>query len=412
MIASRDSSHWARFSSRSTPKPPSSICELPSPVPNSTRPPEIRSSVATRSATRAGWLTAGGTWTIPWPRRIRLCAGWRRRGRPRGRWSASTPPGSGARPPRRSRSRAGRPAPPARERRPAALLVQLARRSGGADARRRGRTSRRASIVIGRRAAVGKGSPHGLHRGGDHRWRRPRASGRSFATAGAPGSPARRALLFVLYVVLPPITFFNLARVHFDADVGAGDRPRLPGPGARRRCSPGSSPRGRWACARPAVGSVICCTLVANTGYLGYPLVAALLGFDRLSEAVVYDVLVSGPGPARRRVLGRRRVRRARGRDSAAASGRVLHPQPAALRGGAGADRPRRARAGRPRRRLADRDRRHAPARLLRRRRGARRGGRRGRVPDSAAARRRRGGAVATAARRSRRRSSSCSPCR
>jgi hypothetical protein len=40
---------------------------------------------------------------------------------------------------------------------------------------------------------------------------------------------------------------------------------------------------------------VICCTLVANTGYLGYPLVAALLGFDRLSEAVIYDVLVSAP---------------------------------------------------------------------------------------------------------------------
>jgi predicted permease len=40
---------------------------------------------------------------------------------------------------------------------------------------------------------------------------------------------------------------------------------------------------------------VICCTLVANTGYLGYPLVAALLGFDRLSEAVIYDVMVSAP---------------------------------------------------------------------------------------------------------------------
>ena len=40
---------------------------------------------------------------------------------------------------------------------------------------------------------------------------------------------------------------------------------------------------------------MICCALVANTGYLGYPLVAALLGFHRLSEAVVYDVLVSGP---------------------------------------------------------------------------------------------------------------------
>ena len=46
---------------------------------------------------------------------------------------------------------------------------------------------------------------------------------------------------------------------------------------------------------RPAIGSVMCCALIANTGYLGYPLVAALLGFDALSEAVVYDVLVSAP---------------------------------------------------------------------------------------------------------------------
>ena len=36
-------------------------------MPKSTRPSEIRSSVATRSATRAGWLTAGGICTIPWP---------------------------------------------------------------------------------------------------------------------------------------------------------------------------------------------------------------------------------------------------------------------------------------------------------------------------------------------------------
>jgi malate permease and related proteins len=46
---------------------------------------------------------------------------------------------------------------------------------------------------------------------------------------------------------------------------------------------------------RPSAGAVVCCTLVANTGYLGYPLVVALLGSDQLSEAVVYDVLVSVP---------------------------------------------------------------------------------------------------------------------
>jgi predicted permease len=105
---------------------------------------------------------------------------------------------------------------------------------------------------------------------------------------------ARRALIFVLYVVLPPTTFFNLARVRFDADVGVGI--------ALAYLALTLAATGAWFVAsrplglrRAAVGSVICCTLVANTGYLGYPLVAALLGFDQLSEAVVYDVLVSAP---------------------------------------------------------------------------------------------------------------------
>jgi len=111
---------------------------------------------------------------------------------------------------------------------------------------------------------------------------------------GRAGVASKRALLFVLYVVLPPVTFFNLARVHFDANVGAGiglaylalaGAALLAWFGATRVLSLG----------RPAAGSVICCALVANTGYLGYPLVAALLGFHRLSEAVVYDVLVSAP---------------------------------------------------------------------------------------------------------------------
>src|ERR671937_70420 len=39
---------------------------------------------------------------------------------------------------------------------------------------------------------------------------------------GRAGIASRRALIFVLYAVLPPATFFNLARVEFDADVGIG----------------------------------------------------------------------------------------------------------------------------------------------------------------------------------------------
>jgi malate permease and related proteins len=111
---------------------------------------------------------------------------------------------------------------------------------------------------------------------------------------GRAGIATRRALLFVLYVVLPPTTFFNLVRVDFDADIGLGI--------GLGYLALALAATGAWFVAsrllrlgRPAVGSVICCTLVANTGYLGYPLVAALLGFDQLSEAVIYDVLVSAP---------------------------------------------------------------------------------------------------------------------
>lgn len=111
---------------------------------------------------------------------------------------------------------------------------------------------------------------------------------------GRAGVAARRALLFVLYVVLPPATFFNLARVDVNADIGIGVVLGIVALAAATLVA-------WWVAARllrlgrPAVGSVLCCILVANTGYLGYPLVAALLGFDRLSEAVVYDILVSSP---------------------------------------------------------------------------------------------------------------------
>jgi len=108
------------------------------------------------------------------------------------------------------------------------------------------------------------------------------------------GVASRRSLLFVLYVVLPPTTFFNLAAADIDADLGLG----LVLAAAAVLASAlvayvvGSRLLGLG---RPAVGSMICCTLVGNTGYLGYALVAVLLGFDRLSEAVVYDILVASP---------------------------------------------------------------------------------------------------------------------
>lgn len=108
----------------------------------------------------------------------------------------------------------------------------------------------------------------------------------------APGA-ARLSLKVMLYVLVPPVVFFNLARLEFDADVGlglglawvvvvasglvawaVGRRMRLP---------------------RPEAGALINATLHPNTGYLGLPMTVAVLGPEHLDEAVAYDVLVGTP---------------------------------------------------------------------------------------------------------------------
>jgi malate permease and related proteins len=108
------------------------------------------------------------------------------------------------------------------------------------------------------------------------------------------GAASRRGLLFVLYVVLPPTTFFNLAAARIDADVGFGIVLAMVAvAGATVLAYLVGSRLLRLT--RPSVGSMLCCALVGNTGYLGYAMVAVLLGFDRLSEAVVYNILVASP---------------------------------------------------------------------------------------------------------------------
>jgi predicted permease len=105
---------------------------------------------------------------------------------------------------------------------------------------------------------------------------------------------ARRFLRVLLYVLVPIVIFFNLAKASISLDnaVGLGLawlNLTLVGVFV-------------WFVAsrvlhlnRAQTGAVIVCALVANTAYLGYPLTVALLGHDHLSTGVLYDVLVSGP---------------------------------------------------------------------------------------------------------------------
>ena len=106
---------------------------------------------------------------------------------------------------------------------------------------------------------------------------------------------SRRALSLLLYVFFPPIVFVNLAETDFGFGMGAGLVAGLVavvlvgliGWFAASRLLGLSSPE---------TGSVITCSVIPNTSYLGYPVVLALMGGEELSRAVAYDVVVGGVG--------------------------------------------------------------------------------------------------------------------
>lgn len=105
---------------------------------------------------------------------------------------------------------------------------------------------------------------------------------------------ARRLLVISLYTLIPFVVFFNLARTHINADEAGG----LVIGWVAILAAAGIA----WVVgsrllrlSRPATGSLITATLIPNSGYLGYPLVASLLGFHALGEAVVYDIVVPAP---------------------------------------------------------------------------------------------------------------------
>jgi malate permease and related proteins len=108
------------------------------------------------------------------------------------------------------------------------------------------------------------------------------------------GIAARRSLMLMLYVLVPPVIFFNLAASEIDVDHGVGLALGIVAVSLSGWLAWWVSTR-FLGLSRPRTGAVVCAVLSVNTGYLGYPLTVALLGRDELSTAVLYDVLVTGP---------------------------------------------------------------------------------------------------------------------
>jgi predicted permease len=105
---------------------------------------------------------------------------------------------------------------------------------------------------------------------------------------------SRRALTLLLYVFLPPVIFFNIAKASIDLSHGAGLILGLVASSLGALFAYLIASR-VLRLPRFQTGAVVCTILSVNTGYLGYPLTVALLGRDQLSTAVLYDVLVTGP---------------------------------------------------------------------------------------------------------------------
>jgi predicted permease len=105
---------------------------------------------------------------------------------------------------------------------------------------------------------------------------------------------ARRTLRAMLFWLSPPVVFFNMTRLEVDANVGVGIALGWIAFLAAAGLAYVAGSR-VLRLPRPQTGALITCVINANTGYLGLPLVATVLGFDHLDEAVAFDTLVGAP---------------------------------------------------------------------------------------------------------------------
>ncbi len=97
-----------------------------------------------------------------------------------------------------------------------------------------------------------------------------------------------------LWTIVPVVTFFNFARFEPTAEVGAGLAFAYLGLATALGAGLLLA-RGPLRLEGHTRGAFMCATFHANTGFLGLPFTAALLGTGALPAAITYDQLVSTP---------------------------------------------------------------------------------------------------------------------
>ncbi|MBS1860777.1 MAG: hypothetical protein JSS68_03600 [Actinobacteria bacterium] len=113
---------------------------------------------------------------------------------------------------------------------------------------------------------------------------------------GARADVAGRRLIWAIFnLVLPYIVFTNIVGFNFDVGATAGLLFGYLGIATAAGVAYLAA-RHLLGLDRPELGAVVNLSFSGNTGYLGLPVVVALLGSHALDDAIAYDVLVSSPG--------------------------------------------------------------------------------------------------------------------
>ncbi len=107
------------------------------------------------------------------------------------------------------------------------------------------------------------------------------------------GRAANRALGVMLYVLSPFVSYVGFAHLRLSIDAAAGLGVAYVGLGLAGTFTWLVGRRMRLT--RAALGGLIVPVIIVNTGYLGFPMVVALLGQSALIHAIAYDQVVSGP---------------------------------------------------------------------------------------------------------------------
>jgi malate permease and related proteins len=105
---------------------------------------------------------------------------------------------------------------------------------------------------------------------------------------------AGRLFDLVLYVAMPFVAFFSMASLQLTAGLGIGLLVGYAALGVALALAWWTGSR-VLRLAPASVGALMCVVVLVNTGYLGTPLVATILGGGAVGAAIAWDVAISSP---------------------------------------------------------------------------------------------------------------------